>query len=311
MLTNLIRKQNQNVKEVKRMKKIFLIAAAVLCVAGTALAAPISLPYNQPIYFQFNNLEQVDTSLGNNIIIPGGYNGINTQGNWGVANISSIQNGAVSLPHTDIAGGPVVWFDDGPGGTQGQITGIFYDIQLTSGTTATGGKMDLYWHDAGSDLITAACLAGGCLPDAATVGLFTTGTKLTTFNFASGIINGDPITSIQSNTDLTVNLSGQSDSFANIDLSLAGPWNNVLNGDWFWVDPDGDGIYGEPGETRDVRFSTFFNGQPLWNGPIGSGINGLRSNDPGRVLTQVPEPATLTLLGLGLLGLGFSRRRKK
>ena len=270
------------------MTKIFLIVAAVLCVAVTALAAPISLPIGQPIYFQFNNLEQVDTTLANSLIIPGGYNGTNTQGNWGVINVSTIQTGAVSVPHLDIGGGPVFWADDGPGGTQGQIVGIFYDIQLTSGTTASGGTLDLYWHDAGSDPITAACLAGGCPPDAATVALFTGGTFLARINFESGIISGDMLTTIQNSTNITVSLSGKADSFSSVDTTITGPWTNVLNGNWFWVDPNGNGIYGEPGETRDVRFSNFYNGLPSWNGPIGSGIQGLRSNDPARVLTAVP-----------------------
>ena len=35
-------------------------------------------------------------------------------------------------------------------------------------------------------------------------------------------------------------------------------------------------------------------------GPLLAGVN----------LEQVPEPATLSLLGLGLVGLGFMRRRK-
>ncbi|MGA2264409.1 MAG: PEP-CTERM sorting domain-containing protein [Acidobacteriota bacterium] len=296
------------------MKRILLGAFALVCIAGTALAAPISLPTGVPLYFQFNNLEQVDTSGLNGIVVPGSYNGTNTQGNWGVMNVSSIQNGAISIDHTNISGGPVFWQDDGPGGTQGQIVGIFYGINLTSGTTASGGILDLFWYNAGSDPVTAACLAGGCGPTAATVAEFTGGTFLARLDFTPGIINGDATTTVKSDIDLTgtINGDGHANSFASVDLTDPGPWSNVLNGNWFFVDTNGNGIFGQTGitptETPDLRFGNTFTLQPAWNGA--TGIKGFQSNDPARVYTAVPEPGTLVLLGLGLLGLGFCRRRK-
>jgi hypothetical protein len=299
-------------------KRIAITTFALLCVAATASAAPLVPPGNSPVYFQFNNIEQVNPL--NSLVVPG-YVGdgsctaASPCGNWGLFNISSVQNGfALPVPpHNDIAGGPTFFSDDGPGGTAGQITGIFYGIDFTSPTTATGGTIDLYWQDAGADTIDASCLAGvGCLPDAAAVARFTAGTFLGRLFLAPGVIPGDAATTLTSTINpATQGGSGHADAFADADTSPAGTgfWTDFLDGDWFWVDVDGDTIRGEAGEIRDVRFSTFFNVDlDSWDaGPAGT--EGLRSNDPARVFTA-PEPMTLGLLGLGLAAFAYRQRRR-
>jgi hypothetical protein len=297
-------------KEWNFMKRLLVLILGILSFMGTAMAAPIVLPTG-PIFIQYNNLEQVNAA--NSILVPGYAPAVGTQGNWGVLNISSIQFGGIATSHTDISGGTTFFADDGPGGTQGQVTGIFYGIQIQpGGTTATGGTVDLFWHDAGTDTITTACMTGAapCGPNAATVGAFASGTFLVRINFASGIINGNPTVTLESNTDPTINASGHSDAFGNVNLAAPGPWTNAFNGDWFFVDPNGNGTFGEPGETRDLRFSTFYNGNSNWDGAPGSGTSGLRSNDPARAF-NVPETNTLPLLVLSLGGLGLMTLRKK
>jgi len=285
------------------------------------MAAPIVLPSNSPVFFQYNNLEQF--SAANNLTVPAGYApAAGTQGNWGVLNVSSIQLGGISIPHTDISGGPTFFNDDGPGGTQGMVTGIFYGIQVgAGGTTATGGVMDLFWHDAGADTTLGAtlaaetsCLAGAtCGPNSATVAAFASGTFLVRLRFASGIINGDNSTTLVSSITPTINGTGHADGFANVDLAAGGPWAQALNGDYFFVDTNGNGVFGESSEIRDLRFSTLFNGLADWNGTTGAnpGAIGLRSNDPARAVTA-PEPGSLGLLviGIGALGYGFRRQRR-
>jgi len=280
------------------MKRILIPGLfATLLYANAAVAAPIALPENEPLFIQFVNIEQVDTSLTNSIDVPGPYG---TAGNWGVLLVTTIQEGAVTVPNQDIqGGGSNLFVNGGVGGAQ--ITGIFYDIDLKTGTEATGGRLDLYWTDSGS--VDANCAAGTtCAPDLATVNLFTSGTLLASIEFASGINPLDGTTTIKSSLDVTsITGQGQADSFGNVDVSAGGAWADVLNGDWF------NTAFG----TRDIRFSNFFNLNPNWNDPLDSDVIGLRSNDPARVMTSaVPEPASLGLFGLALAGLAVQQRRR-
>jgi len=311
-------------KKEQIMKKILTVSLGILLLSATAVAAPIVLPTNSAVFFQYNNLEQF--SAANNLVVPAGYGPASgTQGNWGVLNVSTMQLGGISSPHTDISGGPTFFADDGPGGTQGMITGIFYGIQVATPTTARGGVLDLFWHDAGADTTLGAtlaaeidCLSGaGCGPNSSTVSAFASGTFLVRLRLASGIINGDSLTTISSSTTPTINGSGQADGFASVDLAAGGPWAQAMNGDFFFVDSNGNGTFGESSELRDLRFSTFFNGLQAWSGTanggpdsVNTGAIGLRSNDPARVFTT-PEPGSLGLLAISVTALGFCIRRQR
>ncbi|HEV6968185.1 PEP-CTERM sorting domain-containing protein [Roseateles sp.] len=308
-----------------KLSRLFTAAATVLAM-GSALASPIALQPG-PVYVQFNNMEQaglIDTSgFANTYLgkLDGADRSLTTgsnEFNWGVFNVSSVQAGGVATDHTDISGG-TTYFADGLSG--GQIHGIFYGFQLNCAnpvgcTKLTGGYIDLYWTD-GNGLITNSDLNGNYSFANRTgfnqMGKFTQGTLLARLGYQAGAITGDTTTTVTSSVDpLNFSGVGLADGFASVmDVNgdgvidaADGAWASVLDSNWFYTDPTGTGAIAQ----RDLRFSTFYQNMDKWdNGPF---VQGLRSNDPARAFA-LPEPGSVTLVGLALLGLGAARRRRQ
>lgn len=317
-----------------RKTPLSIAIAATFALASTVATAYPVLPQDSPILLKFGGFEQIDQSGTNNLLNyynfsnfdanGDGVADVTTEGNWGVFDVSSVETAAVNGENVDIANAGTSFWSSVLGGVpeQGEITGMFYGVNILTGTTATSGFLDFYWSNTNQDPLINVSPTVRTGVNTATG--FTDGTLLARIAFASGIIDGNSSTYISSTTSIlgSTTFSGQAFSFGNVvDINndgvingLDGAWASALDSDWFYRDPDGDGSFGEAGETRDVKFQNNFNQVEAanpWN-DYDDNIVGANLNDPMKAYV-VPEPGTLALLGIAMAGLGAgatTRRRK-
>ena len=299
------------------------LVAALGLTAGAAQAAPYMT--NGQELWKFQNLEQINpAAVGNQ------------EQAWGILQMQSISDGQILIQHDLISGGNITKFSNS---ANGQITGMFYGLQSTPcGPTggqlcATGGALDMYWDEpgltGGGTMISIAGSLPGSRSGPTTYTGYTDGIFLVHLVFASGGVPGSSLVTL--NGSSLPPTSGLANGFLDVDPtyevnSQLGLWANALNLDWFWpnISFAPVGLPGTPpyaagptcttGNTtqcaRDLRFDDRYTAYPAWDGPAGSGISGAYSNDPVQVFAATPEPTSLALISLGLLGLGFGMRRK-
>jgi hypothetical protein len=294
---------------------VFLaVFAAAVLTGATVMAAPITLPVG-PLFVQYTGNEQF--SVSNSIFSTDATTGdVTKEGNWGILQISSIEKGtAQNPPGSGIQGGGAnVFFNGQAGGNQ--ITGIFYGTTVNPplGLSASGGFIDLYWQDVGAANTGADLLAGFDPARRVNQKTYTGYAEPLNpaFIFLAQLAYGPGCDSDPTHHICTGVAPGTGDgvakSYQSVNLGAGGVWASQLDSNFFTLDAN----LGPLAPAQDVRTDSNFtqNDAEGWDGAPGSDIIGLRADGPVR-LAPVPEPGTLSLFGLALLGVGFLAWRKQ
>jgi hypothetical protein len=288
-------------------------------VSATALAAPLPTLPGGPYFIQFSNKEMIavagttcDPTLLTGCSLDAG--GTPNEINWGVLLVNTIAPGAPDpLDPNDISSNGAAYFNN-VSSNNGQITGIFYGLQAGTPNAsnpfpATGGYLDLYYRDL--DVLSETNIATA-LPSLRTAADkatgYTEGTFLARLSFASGIDSDLTNFTVGTVVPGAAGFAGFAYSYANVDTAAGGALADRMDTDGF-APP---ALVGNGADTtRDVHFRNVYTPLNSWTaaGCTAGVCFGANSTDPatGRLL---PEPGSMALVGLGLLGLAAFRRRK-
>ena len=262
--------------------------------ASAASAAPVNLIAGD-YEFKFEGYQQLSPEGAITYEHPDRGETPTGESTWGV-----VRGTSYSVDGTD------EW---GTIGDQGGIYGMFSGFTPADDPVneerlqSTGGQLDLYYFSEAEGRSFSEIFGDDFGPDLRdgerSFGEITDGERLVSVEFKPGILEDS-----ESDVTLDGDTRPLEDGF---DGGEAAGFADVIDGSGIWADQ----IERQTQETnlegvwRDVRFDNRYNPDGDWDGE--EGVVGADIDDPARFSVaeaEVPNPGTLMLMGLGLLGLG-------